>query len=136
MNCETNNCYNEAVAGRCYCHKCRKRSWRKANPVKAVFSRLKQRARRDGIIFSLTYEWFEGFIKRNPDYMKKRGRTKDALQIDRKIETVGYVNGNLQILTTSKNVKKMHRNYAKGTGRTQQEEKKLNKQLKQRVYYA
>ncbi len=38
--------------------------------------------------------------------MAGRGITKNCLHVDRKDETKGYVPGNLQILTNSKNIQK------------------------------
>ena len=89
------------------CPKCESRRWRANNPVKAVFQSIKDRARNRGQIFTITIADLEQLIE-GSNYIAKRGRTPTALHIDRKEPSLGYVAGNLQILTASANTSKRH----------------------------
>lgn len=81
---------------------------RAVNPIKLVLNKLKQNAKRRKIEFSLSLEHFTEIVAES-GYMSLRGRGKFDLTIDRIISPLGYVDGNIQVLTMSENVKKRHR---------------------------
>lgn len=87
------------------CNTCIKRAQREANPIKAAFFDLRTNAKRRKILFDLTFEQFEKFCIETT-YMIGKGKTKDSYSVDRKIESLGYTEGNLQVLTLSENTKK------------------------------
>lgn len=88
-----------------YCSKCRNRRFSEAHPASARFNDLRHRARQRGHEFTLTLDefkkwWVESGIEAN------RGKTKDCFSIDRIKNHLGYVPGNLQVLTISCNARK------------------------------
>lgn len=84
------------------CSKCKMRAWRKANPIHAVLSNLRSRAKRKGIPFDLTLDWLNGFLT-------TMCYDSSEHHIDRKITWLGYTMGNLQILPISENIAKGNR---------------------------
>ena len=84
---------------------CRMKEWRKKNPLKYAYRALRDNAKRRGKEFSISFEYFKKFCIKT-EYEKKRGIFKDCYTIDRINPDLGYVEGNLQVLTNSENVKK------------------------------
>lgn len=105
--CKTRYCKNPANHGR-HCKTCISRRYRTRNPVRAAYNALKQNATRREIIFTITYEYFAQWCRRS-DYMAGKGRTKESYTIDREKNELGYVPGNLQVLTNSQNARKGNR---------------------------
>jgi hypothetical protein len=87
------------------------RTWKENNPLRYKYNKLRDNARRRGKQFTISFDYFKNFIEENWEYMSKSGRTKRSLHIDRKEVHLGYVPGNLQILTCSENCKKRHEEY-------------------------
>lgn len=87
------------------CGKCDRRNRKLKNPLRSAYDVLKSNAKRRGKVFTITFEYFKKFAIR-VDYIAKKGVTKYAYHIDRKNEELGYIPGNLQLLTNEKNVKK------------------------------
>jgi hypothetical protein len=105
--CKTKYCKNVANHGT-YCKTCISRRFRSRNPMKAAYNALRANAARRGHEFTITYEYFARWCRRS-DYMAGKGRTKESYTIDRKDNRVGYVPGNLQVLTNSDNASKGNR---------------------------
>jgi hypothetical protein len=105
--CITRYCKNDANQGR-YCKTCISRRYRSRNPMRAAYNALKQNAVRRGIPFTITYEYFARWCHRS-DYMAGKGRTKESYTIDREKNHLGYVPGNLRVLTNSENARKVNR---------------------------
>jgi len=82
-----------------------KELWRIRNPVRAAYDSLRTRARRRNIIFTLTLAHFTEIITPTA-YLTESGSTRYCLHIDRKDATLGYINGNIQVLTCTENVAK------------------------------
>lgn len=102
--CITTKCRKIAKNGN-YCYSCVIRKWKLKNPEKYCYYVLRNNARARGKIFTITFEEFlEVAIKFN--YFKGKGRSATSLHIDRKREDVGYVKGNIQVLTNTANFKK------------------------------
>jgi len=119
------NFRNKPIPGRCPVRRCRKAPrdlkhrpnstqlcgthhkelWRANNPVHAAYDNLRASARKRKIAFTLTLAHFKAVIEPTR-YMDESGRERHCLHIDR-IEThLGYVDGNIQVLTCTENVQK------------------------------
>jgi len=73
-----------------------------------AYQNLKVSARKRGIGFFLTFEWFKDFIM-GTDYLTSKGRNREGLTIDRKERHLGYAEGNLAVIPNIDNIKKYHR---------------------------
>ncbi len=91
----------------CACHA--QRAWRAAQPVSAQFARLKAKAKRRGIAFTLTHEDWREFCAIT-GYAGKVGcgRASDV-QCDRIEARHGYHRWNIQALSFGLNVEKSAR---------------------------
>ena len=86
------------------CPKCKAIQWKANHPVSYFFHKLRTSATRRGIAFTLSREkfaelWAGGLAA-------KHGKTKFSLSVDRKRNTEGYHDGNVQLLTLSENSRK------------------------------
>lgn len=93
---------------RTVCGTCRIQKYRRENPIKAAYIALRDNAKRRRKEFTLTLEQFEKFCIET-EYIIKKGISKQSYTIDRIRDTEGYHIHNIQVLTNSDNVKKMHR---------------------------
>lgn len=109
MKCETENCKNEARPGRKICNTCKSRKYKRTHPLEYWFNLLRCNARRRGKVFTLTIDQFKMFCQRT-GYDKLKGRTPDALSVDRVRNEDGYTADNIQAITLSANVKKERNN--------------------------
>lgn len=107
-------CHGERKGTHKLCYTCRSRKRREQDPVWDVYYNVRSNAKRRGIRFALTFTWFKKFIL-GTEYMDKRGRDRDSLSIDRRINALGYVDGNLQILTLQANARKGSSDWGRGT---------------------
>jgi hypothetical protein len=98
-------CLKETEIGRTKSRSCRERIYRRRNPTQSALSKIRWRAKRDGIIFKLSQSYWEEFCE-TTGYLKLRGREKDKMSVDRKINSLGYVDGNLQMLSVGDNARK------------------------------
>jgi hypothetical protein len=90
-----------------------KRKYKQKYPERYAYSILKNNAKRRGKIFTISYEYFLKFVIKH-EYIAGKGITKHGLHIDRKKEHLGYIEGNLQVLSNTANIKKyMTYNYDK-----------------------
>ena len=87
------------------CGSCAARAWRATDPVRSAFNNLKSHAKQRGKPFTITLDYFRAFCIKTK-YLAGRGRSADSYHVDRIDERLGYVPGNLQVLTNSENVKK------------------------------
>lgn len=93
------------------CHKCRSRSWRTNQPMRAAYIRLKSHAADRKIPFTISFRHFECFARKS-ELIGQQGLTGDALTVDRRDNLKGYVVGNLQVMTRRKNSEKKARHDA------------------------
>jgi hypothetical protein len=93
------------LKGRKECQTCRVRKWRASNPFLASYNAIKSRALQRGITFELTKEEFKKFCD-DTGYLDKKGKEADSMSIDRIKNGLGYVVGNIRILTLSENSKR------------------------------
>jgi hypothetical protein len=87
------------------CITCASRLYRANNPAREAYRQIKDRAERRHQIFNLTFEQFCA-IPRFDEYIAYRGRGIDELHLDRVKVHLGYVPGNIQVLTTAENLRK------------------------------
>ena len=87
------------------CPACRARLRRLNDPVGEVYYHVRSNAKHRGVKFELTLAWFRDFIA-GTEYMARRGRKRDSLSLDRKINALGYVDNNLQVIPLGDNVRK------------------------------
>lgn len=87
------------------CTTCLCRRFRANNPAKEVYRQIKDRALRRNQIFRLTLEEFLREIE-GTEYLTRRGTGIGELHLDRKEVSLGYVPGNLQVITTEENLRK------------------------------
>lgn len=87
------------------CITCEVRLYRANNVARDAYRVIKDRALRRNQIFDLTFEQFMA-IPRIDEYLAHRGRGKDELHLDRVKVHLGYVPGNLEVLTCAENLRK------------------------------
>lgn len=87
------------------CVTCRTRVWRANNPIKATFLAAKSKAKRRGLPFELTFEYFTALCEAT-DYHLLRGREAGDLHLDRIDNSLGYLPGNVRAVTASQNCRK------------------------------
>lgn len=105
--CITKGCRKKSK--RRYCSACARRSWAESNPGKYVFANLRGNAKRRGKEFSLTWEEFESFLKRENYLDKPRGREKFSVSVDREFNEFGYHAWNIKSISIQEN--SMKRSY-------------------------
>lgn len=104
--CKTKYCTKPAGKGtKGFCYTCRSRNARKNNPVRASYENLRANTKRRGHEFTITFEYFKQFC-REYDYIANKGKTASSYSIDRINNEIGYVPGNLRVLTLSENSRK------------------------------
>lgn len=105
--CETTHCLNEHAKGRKKCNTCRSRLWVEKNRVAKCWHNIKRSAKKRSLPFEISLSEFKELIK-NTGYMQNKGRLSDDLTIDRDKPHLGYIPGNLIVMTKRANVKKYH----------------------------
>ncbi len=99
-------CSRPSAPDRKDCHACSKRRWREKNPLLAHFRRIKDRAVRKRIAFSLTFDEFAEFCAES-GYLDRVGcGAPDDLQIDRRDARLGYSRENIQPMGFLDNARK------------------------------
>lgn len=102
--CKTNFCRKAAKRGN-YCYSCLVRRYKKNNPERYAYATQKSNALARGHAFTVSFEYWLRFVQKT-GYMAGRGITRTSLHVDKIIDELGYVEGNLQVLTNSQNVRK------------------------------
>lgn len=87
------------------CQYCATKRYRQKHPIRAVYTSLRNNAKRRGKEFNLTLEQFEAFAVKTK-LLYKRGRSKDSHTVERIDPTRGYVIDNIAMLTLSENSRK------------------------------
>jgi hypothetical protein len=77
----------------------------KNHPVEWAFYMLRKSAKRRFLPFTLSLKYFRKWVK-GTDYMELKGRNGDDMTIDRMKPELGYVAGNLQVMTRTNNLNK------------------------------
>jgi len=89
------------------CSTCECRLFRANYPAKEVYRQIKERALRRKQIFRLTFDEFLKEIE-GTEYLTRRGTGVDELHLDREKVELGYVPGNLRVITCAENLRKQH----------------------------
>lgn len=95
------------------CYECAthiKRAYAKRHPVKYAWMVLRNNAKRRGKTFTLTFDEFCAFNKKE-NYVEQKGIHADDLSIDRKDNDKGYSKNNIQALTVGENSSKSDKDY-------------------------
>lgn len=96
------------------CITCASRLYRANNPAREAYRQIKDRAQRRHQIFDLTFAEFLEAIE-GTEYLARRGRGIDELHLDREKVELGYVKGNLKVITAAENLRKQWEvDYAEG----------------------
>lgn len=96
------------------CLTCASRLYRANNPAREAYRQVRDRAQRRHQIFDLSFEDFLEVIE-GTEYLARRGRGLDELHLDRKKVELGYVKGNLKVITCAENLRKQREvDYAPG----------------------
>jgi len=82
-----------------------KELWRIRNPVHAAYDNLRHHARQRKIEFTLTLAHFREIVEPTR-YIDDKGCERHKLHIDRMDASLGYVDGNICVLTCSENAGK------------------------------
>lgn len=90
---------------RSICDTCASRLFRANHPDRHAYHQIKDRAKRRGQIFELTFSQFLAAIE-GTEYLSRRGTGIGELHLDRIRVHEGYVSGNLQVITTAENLRK------------------------------
>lgn len=104
MICKHLNCKKPVKTSK-LCSKHYLQEWRKNNPLKYAYSNLKSSAKKRNHEFAISFEYFCKFAIET-DYIGQKGKKSTSYSIDRIKNELGYIEGNLQILTLSENSKK------------------------------
>ena len=110
--CNSPNCLNDACKWRTKCHKCMARSYRAAHPIMHAYHNIKSRAKVRGHKFKLSFKYFKEFCERT-NYTQLKGTGANDMTIDKIIDKLGYVDGNIQMISNSDNVKKWRKDREK-----------------------
>jgi hypothetical protein len=104
--CKT--CYREIHPKRTSlnCSTCSTRKHRKENPLKHAYQNIKDKAKKRGHEFGITWEEWQDWNKLYPEYMELKGTGPNDLTLDRKDENYGYFIWNIQVLPNAENKKK------------------------------
>jgi hypothetical protein len=78
------------------------KKWRENNPEMYAYLNLVHNAKRRNKPCTITFEYFKKFCRKTK-YIQRKGIWKYSYSIDCKINELGYVEGNLQLLTVSAN---------------------------------
>lgn len=102
--CSSKYCLGTPRQHRRQCNKCRQRAWRKKHPARDVFANWRSNAKRRGVPFNATFEYFEQWCK-DTNYLALRGMGAEDMTIDCNDNYIGYVDGGYTMKTRSKNSK-------------------------------
>lgn len=95
------------------CLTCQCRLYRANHQDKDAYRQVRDRAHRRGQIFKLTFAEFLAAIE-GTEYLARRGRGLDELHLDREKVELGYVFGNVKVITAAENLRKQREvDYAK-----------------------
>lgn len=103
--CKTARCRNRARKSGADCPKCHQRAWRASRPMRAAYATLRDHARSRGIVFAISFEYFERFAI-EAEYIEKTGPFAGCVTVDRIDNRRGYVVDNIQALSRAENASK------------------------------
>lgn len=92
------------------CNKHKAERKKENNPLAYWFGVLRRNAKRRHKLFTITIEDFKEFCDETK-YLELKGRNVGNMSIDRKIDELGYIPGNIQIMEHGANVRKKYTDY-------------------------
>ncbi len=101
--CQTPFCRKRVRKHRRFCNTCRNRKY--DDSLRRLFRNLKSSAKRRGKAFALSWDYFCDLVI-STGYDINHGNGASDLHIDRINPDLGYVEGNLQVITCSENSRK------------------------------
>lgn len=101
VNCHTPYCKNDKKHGN-YCNKCQSRKVRAKNPIKYAWDMLKKSAKKRSKVFTISLADFT-ILCNESNYIERKGRFNESLSIDRIKNELGYIKGNLRVVTNKVN---------------------------------
>ena len=101
--CQAMYCTGKSLGG--YCPKHWKQKQKYSNPARYHYDLLKSNAKRRKKEFTISFEYFKKFCE-DTNYLQLKGKMADSLSIDRINDELGYVEGNIQVLTLRNNSRK------------------------------
>jgi len=107
--CNTKYCRRPAK-GR-FCYHCQREQKKERNPYRYWYGVNKRNAKRralkagNGKFWYVTFEHWVKFCDET-GYLAIKGRHKDAASVDCKINELGYIDGNIRVLTVGENASK------------------------------
>lgn len=104
--CSAKHCRKNNSPNHYLCYGCRRKKQKETNPLRYWFDVLRSNANRRKIFFGLTLEEFAEFCEET-NYLIFKGRNAGNYTIDRIRDELGYMKGNLQVLTRGANTRKM-----------------------------
>lgn len=105
--CATPSCRNRTRRQGNYCNTCCHRKWRETHPAEAAFYNLKHRAKDRGHKFLITRVEFVTWCEKT-GYHKLKGKSAEAMSVDRKDETGPYSIENIKMMPLGENTRKAH----------------------------
>lgn len=103
--CISPYCTNLALKNRKLCAKCKRRNYITAHPLEYTYMALRNNAKRRRVPFLLSIKEWKQFCDAT-NYLKLRGTFAQDMTVDRIIDALGYVAGNIQMITRAENSKK------------------------------
>lgn len=108
--CPVKGCRNDLHPRKAgLCHRHAQHRWRLRDPKRSAYTALRDRARRRGLEFTITLDYFQGMLDCVSYWDHAAESRGECLSLDRIDATKGYVPGNLRIITISENVIKGNR---------------------------
>lgn len=103
--CAVKKCTNARTGRHRYCRRCRNQRYRATNYLGYTYDKLRWSAKKRGIEFLLTIEEFGKWCAET-GYLELKGRSQDAMTVDRIKSDQGYKMGNIRILSNIENATK------------------------------
>jgi len=110
--CLVTGCTTPARKGKRVCCKHEHEIRKEKKPYLYWYGVLRRNAKRRKKVFTITLEYFTQFCNET-GYIDKKGRKSGSMTIDRVIDELGYIEGNLQILEVGENSRKQYTDYWK-----------------------
>lgn len=101
--CATKHCRRKAKGRTCY--RCEHEARKVNSPYRYWFGVLRRNARRRGVFFGLTFDYWVKWCD-DTGYLALKGITSNSASVDRIRNELGYIDGNIQILSVSNNSSK------------------------------
>lgn len=103
--CKNPGCVRPCAKNRTTCYPCKLKREKELDLVAWAYRKWKANAKQRNIPFAISLEYFRQFCV-DTQIMNGRGIYGHSLHIDKIIDELGYVEGNIRPLTNSENAKK------------------------------